>query len=267
MPVAGPHSPAEFAARLYACEALTPPAARHAVDTATEPYSLEWYEQIESQRHKFGRWIPRLLEFAKHSGETLLGLGTGLGTDWLQYARNGASVIVCSPTTQQLGLVRRNFELRGIAGRFLHANPTCLPLETATIDVVCVSGLLDECKRPDVIVGEIYRVLKPGGKVLAVVPARFDVNFWFGVCFPWLRWFSHRKRAEPEVTCYSRRELRRLFHQFAEHRIHKRQLRRRDVPHVWRWFPRPILERLMGRFLILKAFKPLSSAMSVQVAA
>ena len=51
------------------------------------------------------------MEFAKHSGETLLGLGNGLGTDWLQYARHGAAVIVCSSSAEQLALTRRNFEL------------------------------------------------------------------------------------------------------------------------------------------------------------
>ncbi len=82
----GPHNPREFAQRLYAFEALYPSVPRR-VDEQPEPYSLQWFLDIQNQRHsKHGRWIPRLLEFAKHSGETLLGLGHGLGTDWVQYA-------------------------------------------------------------------------------------------------------------------------------------------------------------------------------------
>src|SRR5262245_10454877 len=134
--VAGPHNPAEFAERLYACEALDLPAPSPRRDEGPEPYTLQWFLNIENQRHsRQGRWIPKLLEFAKHAGETLLGLGHGLGTDWLQYARHGASVVVCSPSSAQLSLIRQNFELRGLAGRFLHALPTCLPLESASIDV------------------------------------------------------------------------------------------------------------------------------------
>lgn len=79
----GPHHPREFAQKLYAFEALQPPAASVAPAAETEPYSLQWFLDIESHRHsRHGRWIPKLLEFAKHSGETLLGLGHGLGTDW-----------------------------------------------------------------------------------------------------------------------------------------------------------------------------------------
>jgi SAM-dependent methyltransferase len=256
--LAGPHHPADFADRLYACEALKPALANRRSAELAEPYTLQWFLDIENQRHgRQGRWIPRLLEFAKHPGETLLGLGHGLGTDWLQYARHGAAVVVCSPSAEQLGLIRRNFEVRGLSGRFLHTSFTALPLESSSIDVACVSGLLQEVAEPQRVVEEIYRVLKPGGKVLAVTPARYDVDYWWHVFFPWQRWLAGRHHREPAMR-FSSRGLRRLFGRFIEHRVYKRHLRRSEVPHIWRWLPSPLLERLLGRALILKAFKPVS---------
>ncbi len=256
----GPHNPAEFAEKLFAYEALQPQPAM--ITRTAEPYSLQWFMAIEHQRHgRLGRWIPRLLEFAKHGGETLLGLGHGLGTDWLQYARHGADVIVCSPSASQLELIRRNFELRGLGGRFLQAEPRGLPLASASIDVACISSLLQEVAQPQILIDEVYRVLKPGGKVLAVTPARYDVDFWFRTIFFWYHWF---KKSEPPVATagapMSGCDLRRLFHRFVEHRVYQRQLRRSEVPYVWRWLPVNLLARLMGRVLVLKAFKPLSAA-------
>jgi ubiquinone/menaquinone biosynthesis C-methylase UbiE len=264
----GPHNPADFAQRLFALEALTPPPAPARSVEDAEPYSLQWFLNIENQRHsRQGRWIPHLMEFAKHSGETLLGLGNGLGTDWLQYARHGAKVIVCSPSSPQLSLIRRNFELRGLPGRFIHAQPTSLPLDSASIDVVCISSLGQGPDKAKTLVDQVYRVLKPGGKVLAVTRARFDVDFWLHSVFFWYRFLGGGRRQQGTTPSYSRRELRRLFGRFIEHRIHKRQLRRSEVPHIWRWLPSPVLARLMGRVLVLKAFKPLSAAMNVQAAA
>jgi ubiquinone/menaquinone biosynthesis C-methylase UbiE len=257
----GPHNPREFAQRLYAFEALYPPVSCRKLEEEPEPYSLQWFLNIENQRHsKHGRWIPRLLEFAKHSGEKLLGLGHGLGTDWVQYARNGAQVIVCSPAESQLELVRRNFEVRGLQGRFVSANPAQLPLESASIDVACISSLCHGIDDPHKVVEEVHRVLKPGGKVLAVTPARYDVDFWFYRFFPWYRWIGrHRREGNVKKSQrFARRELKQLFSRFVEHRIHKRQLRRSEVPHVLRWLPLPVLARLMGRVLVLKAFKPLT---------
>src|SRR5262249_47481325 len=150
-----------------------------------------------------GRWIPRLLEFAKHSGETLLGLGNGLGTDWLQYARHGAAVVVCNPSSDQLGLIRRNFELRGLSGRFLQAPPTSLPLESASVDVACLINLLNEVEDPAAVVQEVYRVLKPGGKALALTAARYDVDYWSRTCFPWMQWFGHQPRSDVSPVRFS----------------------------------------------------------------
>jgi ubiquinone/menaquinone biosynthesis C-methylase UbiE len=231
----GPHNPADFADRLFASEALNPPAASIRLAEPAEPYTLQWFLNIESHRHsRQGRWIPRLLEFAKHSGETLLGLGHGLGTDWLQYARHGASVIVCNPSPSQLALIRRNFELRSLPGRFIHAAADSLPLESASIDVACISTFLHAMQDAHAVADEVYRVLKPGGKVLTVAPAKYDVSFWVRTACFWQRWLGGALDADRSVPHYSARGLRRLFGRFVEHRIHKRQLRRSEVPHLWR---------------------------------
>ena len=265
----GPHNAGEFAARLYMLEALQPPASALRRMDKADPYSLQWFQNIESLRHGpvLGRFrLPRLLEFTKHPGETLLCLGHGLGTDWVQYARHGASVVVCSPSHSQLGLVRRNFDLRNLPGRFLHASPVGLPLDSASIDVACLVGLLETAPDPQAVVDEIYRVLKPGGKVLTLTPACYDVEYWQNTVFWWKRWLPGLRRPRETALRFSARSLKRMFGHFVEHRIHKRHLRRADVPHVWRWLPMPMLERMLGRILVVKAFKPLSAALPAVMA-
>lgn len=262
--------PKEMAGQLFACESLTAKSRRRRRgDDEGEPYTLQWFLSIENHRHgRHARWIPRLLEFAKHQGETLLGLGHGLGTDWLQYARNGAAVVVCSSCTSQLELIRRNFQLRGLEGRFLHADPSLLPLEANSIDVACISGLLQDVDDPSRVVGEVFRVLKPGGKVIAVTPAKYDVDFWRNIVYFWERWLGWKRRERPHAERrFSGRRLCRLFNRFEIHRIAKRQLRRSELPHMWRLWPLPVLERALGRVLILKAFKPISTAMQSLAAA
>jgi SAM-dependent methyltransferase len=264
-PLAVPQYQLEFADRLFAHEALH---VNGQSRQGAEPFTLQWFLDIESARHsRYGNWIPRLLEFVKHSGETLLGLGNGLGTDWVQYARHGAQVISCCPSAEQLALIQRNFTLRGLHGVFLHANPTAIPLEPASIDVICIWDLLEEIANPTAVIDEIYRLLKPGGKVLAVAPARFTLDFWRRRCLPWHAWLHRRNDSRPESASFSARALRQLFGRFVEARVYKRQLRRAQVPHLWRWLPHPMLERMFGRLLILKAFKPLSAAIPVPLAA
>ena len=233
-----------------------------------EPFSLQWFLDAESARHaRQGWWMPRLLEFTRHRGETLLGIGSGLGTDWVHYARNDCEVIACNSSAAELALVQRNFELRGLKARFIRTEPWALPVEAGAIDVVCLNDLP---AGTDVraVAAEVYRVLKPGGKVLAVVRARYDVDFWWRDWLPWGKLLRPTSLNVPDdPNRFSGRALCRQFGQYAEHRIYKRHLRRAEVPHVLRWLPLPVLERVIGRLLILKAFKPLSSAISMPLAA
>lgn len=258
-------------------EALRAPARRRGAGSGPEPLTLEWFGELEHARHRRqGRWVPPLLEFARHRGDRVLGLGGCLGSDWVQYASHGAEVITACPSGDQLALIRRNFELRGLPGTFLHASPTSLPLAPSSIDVVCLTGLLHDAARPEEVVAEVYRVLKPGGKVLAVVPAYYDVDYWGRWCY-----LLGGKRAQdllrtaagqsgllcPNARRYRRRELLEMFRRFTEARTYKRHLRRAEVPYMWRWLPPAILQRFMGRLLVYKGFKPLSAALPSEQAA
>jgi ubiquinone/menaquinone biosynthesis C-methylase UbiE len=169
-------------------------------------------------------------------------------------------VIACSPDEMSLSLVQRQFQLRGLEGRFLLANPSTLPLPAASIDVACITSLMPLITDPEAMVAEVYRVLRPGGKVMAVVPARYDATWWTRGWLPW-----RRRPVSPHT--YGPARLKQLFGRFTEQAVFQRHLRRSDVPYLWRWLPLAILERVVGRFLILKAFKPLSAALNTSRAA
>ncbi len=229
-----------------------------------DPYTLAWFEDIERRRYaRHGRWIPKLFGFKRHRGDRVLCLGDGLGTDWVQFALSGANVHHCSPAADSIALTQLNFEVRGLKGAFHRSPLDALPFPTDTMDVVCLSGMTAAVSPFEPIIGEIFRVLRPGGKLLAALPARYDAAFWQLVWFPWQRLYANRGPDEP----FSARMLKRYLKDFNEPRIHKRHLRRSDIPHIWRWMLLPALERMMGRYLVVKTFKPLTSSMTVRMAA
>ena len=235
-----------------------------------EPLSLAWFHELERIRyHRHGRWIPRLLDFGKYHGERLLGLGSSLGTDLVNFATRGVEVLVANPVAEQLALVRRNFDLRRLPGIFLHAHPVALPIETGSIEIVFVNGLLHESPDPALVVEETYRVLKPGGKLVAIVPSRRQIDFV-------ARIVGRFRRARPtpavggalaSLRPFDRRSLAQLLARFQEPRIFRRHLRRADVPHLCRWLPLGMLERFTGRLLLFKGFKPVSASRAEILAA
>jgi SAM-dependent methyltransferase len=258
---AGGDLPAEATDRLYHREAFRKPPR----DDAPEAFTPAWFECVESERYRRqGYWLPRVLEFAKHGGEILLAMGEGLGTDWLQYAKYGTEVIAYSPSQEQLDLIRSHFDLRGLPGRFVHGPPNALPLAGNSVDVVCLNGLLDEVDDPAAVVAEVYRVLRPGGKCITIAPAKYSAKYWSEAFFPWRRWFAKNTGV---TAGHSASDLKKRFADFSEHRVSKRHLRRGELPQLWRWLPLPALERAIGNYLIIKAFKPVTAALAERIAA
>jgi hypothetical protein len=125
--------------------------------------------------------------------------------------------------------------------------------------VVTWNALYDPATLDPIRVAELFRVLKAGGKLIGLFPARFDVAFWQKVLLPaWCLWW----RRPPDPTTAPKttaRELRRAFAAFAECRVSKRHLRRGELPHAWRIMPLMLLERWIGRVLVLKAKKSLQT--------
>lgn len=253
-----PPDPRELAAR----ELLRPLTVRP-THHELEPFSRAWFEELEIKRYApHGVWLQRVLEFTRHGGESLLMLGAGVGTDALQYHRHGVEVTVCAATSDYPELVRRNFDVRGLTARVVRSAPDhTLPFERGAFDLAYLNLLSTPPTNLPETVAELYRILKPGGKVFVLAPARFDVKLWSAVLLPYRRWCRSRPADLSDAPRYTKRSLRALFPRFTEARVAKRHLRRSEVPPLWRWLPTSIMERLIGRVLVLRAFKPISAAM------
>ncbi len=226
-----------------------------------EPYSAAWFEELEQKRYqRHGHWLPGALEFSRHPGESLLVLGCGLGTDAVHYARTGTNVTVATTPDEYPHLVKDNFARHGLPAEFVTLSGPQVPFADGAFDVVTWNALYDATEPDPLRVAELFRVLKPGGKVIGLFPARFDTAFWQSVLLPLQKYFWRRPPDPATAPKTTGRELRRAFACFAEHRVAKRHLRRGELPHAWRILPLTLLERLIGRVLVLKAKKPISFA-------
>jgi len=226
-----------------------------------EPFTRGWYEELELKRYaRQGEWLPKLLEFRRHVGESLVMVGPGLGTDAIQYRRHETQVTICALPLDDTLAMRRNFELRGLNLPIVET-PTAeaLPFARGAFDLAYFNSLNARHANLGNVAEEMYRVLKPGGKLLALFPAWYDVGRWQRWLLPLQRLYWQAPPAPttgPKLTAH---ELRTTFSRFRDFRIHQRHLRRSELPHVWRLLPTNLLERLLGRVLVLRAFKPLSA--------
>ncbi len=235
-----------------------PPAGRN-----LEVFSRAWFEELEIKRYSpHGEWLRRALEFSRHPHDHLLMMGPGAGSDAIQYQRHGTTVTICATSDDSPALIRRNFDSRGLTVRLGRVRPDgSLPYEPGRFDLAYLNWLYDPPADPAARVAEVYRVLKPGGKVFTLLPAHYDVGFWQRRLTPWRHWLRGDGSLGP-APHYSARAARRLFADFTAPQTCQRHLRRGELPYLWRSTPVGLMARLMGRVLVLKAFKPIAAALT-----
>ena len=127
------------------------------------------------------------------AGERVVDCGSGAGVDSLLAAKLVApdgSVIGVDMTPEMLAKARRNTELAGVRNvEFREGLLEALPVPDRWADVVISNGVLNLVPDKAVALAEIFRVLRPGGRIQLAdivldrpVPAgsKADVSLWTG---------------------------------------------------------------------------------------
>jgi SAM-dependent methyltransferase len=244
----------------------------HPLCASAVPFSLgspEYFAYYDALREAnesipFSRWLH---EYDQFPGKRVLDIGCGNGYVLRQYARAGASVYGVDLTQTGTALSRTRFALDGLVGRFAVADVEQLPFPTAWFDCVCCMGVLHHTPDPRRGLQEIFRVLKPEGRVILMVYHRNSVLY--RLRFPLVRLLTGKRLetsvnevdgiGNPKGDVYSRKELRFLLRPFEEIETRVGLLQGWMIPKIGGRIPRRILDRIAGRwgwFLYAKARKP-----------
>jgi arsenite methyltransferase len=104
-----------------------------------------------------------------HAGETVLDLGSGSGGDVLISARRvgpTGRVIGLDMTTEMLALARANATTAGVSNvEFVQGYLEDIPLPTDSVDVVISNCVLNLAADKTIVLAEVARVLRPGGRL------------------------------------------------------------------------------------------------------
>ncbi|MBR1214312.1 class I SAM-dependent methyltransferase [Bradyrhizobium sp. JYMT SZCCT0180] len=179
--------------------------------------------------------------YSSADGLRVLDIGCGNGYVLYQYARHGASVAGVDLTKTAVELSRKRFELGGLKGEFLQVDGNKLPFPDGHFDIVCSMGVLHHVSDPRPMVEEIFRVLRPGGRLIVMLYYRHS---WKNLVLLRLRRLfdpHYRGRTQQEAlnmndgdACplalvYSRREAAALFSRFSQFEFMLTQLSWRQL--------------------------------------
>ena len=145
----------------------------------------QYFQEISQKRFQGREWhVPIVAKFDSFRGKDVLEIGCGVGTDGIEFARNGANYIGVDLTQNSVELTRERFEVFGVPGRFEVANAEeGLPLPGASVDHVYSFGVIHHSPAPEKIVSEIYRVLRRGGTFTVMLYNRTSINYYVEIMF------------------------------------------------------------------------------------
>jgi ubiquinone/menaquinone biosynthesis C-methylase UbiE len=128
--------------------------------------SAESFARVEAHRYREQPWMHEIFEFERYSGQAVLEIGVGLGTDHAQFARAGANMTGIDLTPRCIELTKARFAQEGLVSNLLVMDAERLEFEDRSFDAVYSFGVLHHVADPDRAVGEVRRVLRPGGTFL-----------------------------------------------------------------------------------------------------
>jgi 2-polyprenyl-3-methyl-5-hydroxy-6-metoxy-1,4-benzoquinol methylase len=240
----------------------------------------EYFDEVEARKYFVEHHIPGFAEFERWKGKKVLEIGCGIGTDTINFARNGAQVTAVDLTEKSLEVARQRAKIFGLEDRirFVQANAEKLSdyVQPEQYDLVYSFGVIHHTPHPERVMEEIRKFTGPGSTLKIMVYNRWSwkvlwILFAYGAGRFWkldrlIADYSEAQTGCPVTYSYSRTSGRRFLEEhgftpsdvFVDHIFSYRipdyvQYRYKQV-WCFRWMPRPLfrlLERAFGWHLCL----------------
>jgi SAM-dependent methyltransferase len=131
----------------------------------TRPEDVRVLEAFEAPTALENRFIVELMKrhFGDLGGVTLLDLGCGLGESSTYFACHGAEVTATDLSAEMLGITRDVAALHEVSLKTVATSADLLPFKSKSFDAVYIANTLHHLPARDKALGEVHRVLRPGG--------------------------------------------------------------------------------------------------------
>ena len=178
--------------------------AKHEVGT------IGFFDDLDSYRYEKLSYLPKVVNFEKYAVKNVLEVGCGTGIDAVHFARAGAILTGIDLAQTSIDLARKNFELRGLKGQFKVMNGEALQFDNDSFDLVYAHGVIQYTANAQMMIDELYRVVRSDGLVILMVYNRIS----------WLNLLSKVMKVElehedaPVLNKYSIKQLKVMLSKF-----------------------------------------------------
>ena len=117
------------------------------------------------------------------SGKDVLDIAVGSGFSAISFTQAGARVTGIDITDFGVMHAQKNYEVRGLHGTIVKMDAQHLTFPDNSFDFVDAWGCLMHMPDTEGAIKEMYRVTRPGGRVLAYMYNKSSWPYWFNIIF------------------------------------------------------------------------------------
>ena len=141
------------------------------------------YDDKRSFRYGLQDYMRETFKFEEWKGKKVLEFGCGSGIDAVEFARNGAEVTAVDITDNACKLTSELSSETGLPIKVVKITDDILPFAENTFDCVYSYGVLHHIPDVEHWLGELHRVLKKDGTIMAMLYNRDSLLFAYSILY------------------------------------------------------------------------------------
>jgi len=187
----------------------------------------EYFDEVEARKYFVEPHIPPFADFPRWTNQKVLEIGCGIGTDTINFARQGAQVTAVDLSEKSLEIAQRRVEVYGLQDRvrFFQGNAeeleSFLPVEQ--YDLVYSFGVIHHTPKPERALAQLRKYVHRDSVLKLMVYHRYAWKvLWILLAFGKGRFwqlsdlvarYSEAQMGSPVTYIYTPREARQLLMQ------------------------------------------------------